>query len=227
MKAILVLFTALSALSLNAQQYPSNPSVTVTGEGIVKIVPDQVDIKSRIEHEGENAQEVQRQNDEVVDKIIKYLKSQGVVEKNIKTEYVNLNKNYNYDSKTYSYSANQAITISLENLQNYEKILNGLLENGLNRIDGIQFKSSKKEDLEKEARKLAVLDAEEKATQYISPLNQKIGRAIMISEIEMNNFPPMYRMEAMKMSSDAAGQESIAPGEMTINAKVNVSFEIL
>lgn len=227
MKAILILFATLGILTMNAQQMVSSPSVTVNGEGEVKVVPDQVIIKSRIENTGKDPQEVQKANDVTVNNIIKFLKAQGIKEEHLKTEYVNLNKNYNYDNKTYTYVANQAITIKLEDLNNYEKILNGLLENGLNRIDGVQFETSKKAELEKEARRLAVLNAKEKANQYITPLGQKIGRAIMISEIEINDFPPMYRMEAMKMSSDQVGQETIAPGEMTINARVTVFFAIL
>ena len=227
MKSILILFAALGTFAMQAQQMPNPPMVMVTGEGSVKVTPDQVVIKSRIEHTGDDAQQVKKQNDEVVDKVIKYLKSEGVEEKNIQTDYVNLNKNYNYDNKTYTYVANQAISITLEDLKNYEKIMSGLLKAGLNRIDGVQFKSSEMEKYETEARKLAVLNAKSKASEYAAPLNQSIGKAISISEIETNNFPPMYRAnEMMKASADGAQQETIAPGELEVTAKVNVGFEL-
>jgi len=227
MKSLLILFAALGTFAMQAQQMPNPPMVMVTGEGSVKVTPDQVVIKSRIEHTGDDAQQVKKQNDEVVDKVIKYLKSEGVKEKNIQTDYVNLNKNYNYDDKTYSYVANQAISIKLEDLKNYEKIMSGLLKAGLNRIDGVQFKSSEMEKYEAEARKLAVLDAKSRASEYVIPLNQSIGKAISISEIETNNFPPMYRAnEMMKASADGAQQETIAPGEMEVSAKVNIGFQL-
>lgn len=227
MKAILILFTALSTLGLQAQQINNiTPAVTVNGEGIVKVIPDEVLIKSRIEHDGDNPQEVKKQNDAVVDAVIKYLKSEGVPEKNIQTDYVNLNKNYNYNDKTYSYVANQAISIKLDNLKNYEKIMSGLLKAGLNRIDGVQFKSSQMEKYMTEARKKAVLDAKSKASEYASSLDQSIGKAISISEVQTSNFPPMYRMNEMKASSDSMEQETIAPGEMEISAKVTVAFEL-
>ncbi len=227
MKAILILFTALSSLGMQAQQINNiTPAVTVNGEGIVKVIPDEVLIKSRIEHDGDNPQEVKKQNDAVVDAVIKYLKSEGVPEKNIQTDYVNLNKNYNYNDKTYSYVANQAISIKLDDLKNYEKIMSGLLKAGLNRIDGVQFKSSQIEKYMTEARKKAVLDAKSKASEYASALDQSIGKAISISEVQTSNFPPMYRMNEMKASSDSMEQETIAPGEMEISAKVTVAFEL-
>ncbi|WP_311195907.1 SIMPL domain-containing protein [Antarcticibacterium sp. 1MA-6-2] len=185
MKKALLFIAICSTFILQAQQIsPSQPMVTTNGEGIVKVVPDQVLIKSRIEHEGKDPQEVKKKNDAVVNEVIKYLKSQGISEKNIQTDYINLNKNYNYDNKTYSYVANQAISIKLDNLKNYEKIMSGLLEDGLNRIDGIEFKSSEMEKHNSEARKRAVLDAKAKAEELAGALDQTVGKAFLINEIE-------------------------------------------
>ena len=227
MKKLFFVLALIAALPVIAQQNSERSVVNVTGEGIVKVEPDEVLIKSRIEHEGNSAAEVKRQNDEVVNKVIKYLKAQGIDDKNINTEYVNLNKRYDYNDKTYSYVANQAISIRLENLKDYEKIMKGLLENGLNRIDGIQFKSSEMEKYEKEARKLAVLDAQSRAKELAQPLGQDIGKAVSISEMDYNSFQPVYRMdEAVEMSAAKDGQQTIAPGELEIKIKVNVGFEL-
>lgn len=226
MRSVFILFTVLGTFSLQAQQNYTPPnSVTVNGEGFVQVVPDQVLIKSRIEHEGLDPLTVKKKNDDVVNDVIKYLKSKGIPEKNIQTDYLNLNKNYDYNNKSYSYIANQAITIKLDNLKDYEEIMGGLLNVGLNRIDGVQFESSEIEKHKTEARKRAVLNARKKAEEYVSPLNQEIGPALTISEVETNQYPPVYRMnEMMKTSSDGAVEESIAPGEMEVSARVTVGF---
>ena len=226
MKKILF-FTALlfciSAISMQAQD---RNLVTTTGEGIVKVEPDEVTIKSRIEHEGSSASDVQKQNDEVVSKIIAYLKSKGIAEKNIQTQYVNLNKNHNYNNDTFTYVANQAISIKLTDISRYEEIMKGLLDNGLNRIDGIQFSSSEMEKYEEEARKKAVLDAKTKAEQLTKPLGQSIGMAFTISEMEMNHIQPLYRMDQAVMSEAQSSGQTMAPGEMEIKIRVNVGFEL-
>lgn len=227
MKKILFILALALTLPVIAQQNQERSIVNVTGEGIVKVEPDEVLIKSRIEHEGNSAAEVKRQNDEVVDKVIKYLKSQNIDEKDIQTDYVNLNKRYNYNDKTYSYVANQAISITLHDITEYEKIMKGLLENGLNRIDGIQFKSSEMEKYEMEARKKAVLDAQTTARQLAEPLGQEIGKAVSITETDFNSFQPVYRMdEAVEMSAAKGSQQTIAPGELEIKIKVNIGFEL-
>lgn len=228
MKKLLLIMLLCAGVTTNAQKEITVPAVNVTGEGIVKVKPDEVLIKSRIEHEGSSAAEVKKQNDVVVDKVIKYLQANGVKDEAIKTEYLNLNKRYDYNDKTYSYVANQAISIKLDDLAEYEKIMKGLLENGLNRIDGIQFKSSEMEKYEEEARKLAVLDAQKRAKELAGPLGQEIGKAISISEMDYNSFQPVYRMdEAVEMSAaKGANQQTIAPGELEIKIKVNVGFEL-
>lgn len=224
MKKALLFIALCSTFLLQAQQIsPSQPMVITHGEGIVKVVPDQVLIRSRIEHEGKDPQEVKKKNDAVVNEVIQYLKSQGISEKNIQTDYINLNKNYNYDNKTYSYVSNQAISIKLNDLKNYEKIMSGLLSAGLNRIDGIEFQSSEIEKHNSEARKWAVLAAKAKAEEYAGALGQTIGKAVSINEIETGYPQPVYRMEMMKSSADGS-QETIAPGEMEVKAKVSVGF---
>lgn len=209
-------------------QNDTNPGIHVTGEGVVKVAPDKVTIKSQIEHEGQSATSVKSQNDEVVNKVIKYLKSEGIAEKNINTNYINLNKRYNYNDKTYTYVANQAISITLEDISKYESIMKGLLENGLNGINGIEFESSEIEKHKAEARRKAVLNAKEKAEALAKPLGQTVGKAYKISEGSSNNYQPVYGAMRIKGSADeASNQETMAPGEMEISIDVNVSFQLL
>lgn len=228
MKKFILLFAFVFSLVAVGQDNERNQGIYVTGEGIEKIKPDQVVIKSQIEHEGLQPADVKSKNDETVDKIIKFLKNEQIAEKNIKTDYVNLNKRYNYNDKSYTYVASQAISITLEDLENYEGIIMGLLENGLTGIQGIQFKSSEMEEHKTEARRKAILDARRKAEEFAAPLNQEVGKAFLINESSGEDFQPVYRVMEMKASMDEGGssQETLAPGEMEVKIKVNVGFQL-
>lgn len=220
MKRIILLLVMLIGAVTYAQEQQN--TVSVIGTGTVNIVPDKVLINSRIEHTGKSAVEVKRQNDKVVNDVIKYLKSQGIASENIRTEYIRLNMEFNYNTKDTFYSANQALSIELQDLKKYEDIMSGLLNSGLNRIDGIEFMTSKKDELQSEARKKAVLDAQMKAREYAEALDQNIGKAIRISEVQTDHYQPVYSV--MEMKQDSAEQETIAPGEMEVRVKVNVDF---
>ena len=225
MKKLLLLFAFFTTFASFAQTV-QQPMVQVVGEGTVTVVPDKVLIKARVEHTGKSATEVKKKNDSVVNQVIKYLKSEGIPAKNIQTDYIRLNKEYDYNAKEYFFSANQAISIHLDDLKKYETIMNGLLNSGLNRIDGIEFKTSKEDALNSEARKKAVLNAKMKAEEYAAALGQKIGPAFMINEVEGQHYQPVYRVMKME-SADSAQGETIAPGEMEVTVKVNVGFILI
>ncbi|RMB59515.1 DUF541 domain-containing protein [Dokdonia sinensis] len=214
-------------MSLTAQQSKMEPLVNVTGEGKVKVAPDGVDIRVRVESEGKDAQSVKVENDQSIDNVIKFLRGAGIEGKYVQTEYINLNKNYDYNSKTYTYKANQTLTVQLKDLKKYEAIMSGLLSSGINRIDGVQFTASNMEKLRAEARVKAIQDAKEKATAYAGALGQSIGKAVQISEEgSVSPQPPMYKARMMSAEMDGSGGETIAPGELTITTRIAVSFEL-
>lgn len=221
MKKLFIVLALIVSVGAFAQE--NVPMVSVTGEGIVEVIPDKVQINARVEHTGDSASEVKRQNEAAVNRIFEFLESQGVEPKNIKTEYLRLNKEHNHNTKEDYFSANQAISIQLNSLENYEEIMSGLLESGLNRIDGLEFQTSKKEELESEARKEAMLDAQEKARELASAVGQTVGVAYKISEMEAH-FQPVYQMAEMRAFDSSSAKQTIAPGEMEITVQVNVGF---
>ncbi|MGB7843827.1 MAG: SIMPL domain-containing protein, partial [Salinimicrobium sp.] len=101
-KLLIITFLMLSFGGFSQENYSL---VNVTGKGTVTVAPDRILIKTRIEHTGNSASEVKAQNDKVVNEVIQYLKSQDISSKNIQTEYINLNKEYNYNTKETFYSA--------------------------------------------------------------------------------------------------------------------------
>ena len=223
MKIVTTFLIVLISTFMIAQTTPQ-PSVDVTGVGIVNIVPDHVTVSVRVENTGKNARAVKQLNDAAISEVLAFVKSMKIDNKDIQTEYIRLSKNYEYNTKTYNFAANQSMKIKLRDLSEYEKLMNGLLESGINRIDGVAFSSSEIKQLESQARKNAMLNAKMKATEYAVALNQTIGKALSISEFSQGNpSPPMYR-KAMAMSDGVSGGETIAPGELEIRVTVNVSF---
>lgn len=228
MKTPLTLVILITSFFIvTAQHTNKDPYISVTGEGIVNVVPDNVTVKVRIEEEGKSAVEVKSNVDNAVDNVLQFLKKLNIDEKNYQTNYVRLDKNYDYNKKVYTYKANQSIIIKLENLDQYEPLMSGLVQKGVNRIDGIQFGSSKAEQLEIEARQKAVKDAKIKAEQFASVLNQTVGKATAINEVNTNSGGPQYKMMAMDaMESSSISRQTLAKGEMQIAVKVNITFSL-
>lgn len=222
LKTLLILTLTTTAMMA---QSPPIATIDVSGEGIVKVVPDEVTINIRVENTGENTQTLKKQNDATVSEVLKFLKQMKIADKDVRTEYMNLSKDYDYNTKTYSFSANQSLSIKLRDMSKYEQVIKGLMDTGINRIDGISFSSSNKEALKSQARKKAVENAKMKAMEYASVLDQTVGKAVSITEFSINSGGPqsMYKM-AMMESSSSGGSQTISVGEMEIRTTVNVSF---
>ncbi|MGO3182919.1 MAG: SIMPL domain-containing protein [Aequorivita sp.] len=217
------LILAITTTTMMAQN-TATPTVDVTGEGIVRVVPDEVTINIRVENTGENTKTLKEQNDATINEVLKFLKKMKIEDKDVRTEYMNLSKNYDYNSKTYTFAANQALSVKLRDLKKYEQVMKGLIDTGINRIDGVDFSSSNKTAMESQARKKAIENAQMKAKEYADALNQTLGKAVSVSEFRNSPTPrPLYKMAAMSDSS-GNGDQSIALGEMEIRTTVNVSF---
>jgi uncharacterized protein len=225
-KLVLILITMFTVM-MQAQEFKQIPLVNVSGEGKIKTAPDQALISVSIETKGTVSATVKKENDTKMDAILKFIKKSNIAKEDYQTQCVSLNPNYDYEKKKHNYIANQTVSILLKDITNYDVIMDGLVDTGINRIDGVEFKSSKMLQLQSNARKLAVKDAKAKAEDYVSGLGQKIGKAFTITDNNQNfSSQPQasYSMKAMQMSDDGIPRETLAVGEIEVVVNVTVSF---
>ena len=223
---LMILLNNLAMAQNNTHTTIIQPTIEVMGVGIVKVTPDEVTIKVQVEHKGQSPKELKQKNDFIINDVLAFIKSMNIADKQVQTEYVRLNKNYDYQTKTYNYLANQSVSIYLKDLKIYESLMNGLMERGINRIDGISFSSSTINDLKSQARIKAMQNAQMKAEEYTKVLNQSIGKAVLITEFNNTNYQGQVNTKRMMMSPDTSGmeQQTLAVGEIEVITKVNVSF---
>ena len=208
-----------------SQEQKQVPMINVSGEGKVKVAPDQALISISIETKGTKAEDVKRENDKKMDAILKFIKKSNIATEDFQTQRISLNPNYDYEKKKYNYIATQKIQILLKDLSKYDTLMEGLVNEGINRIDNVEFKSSKLVQLQSDARKLAIKEAKAKAEDFVSVLGQKVGKAILISDNSQIYIPQprMYAMKSMSMD-ESVSRETLAIGEIEITANVSVSF---
>lgn len=228
MKKTALLLFALFTTLVQSQEIKPIPMINVTGEGKIKIIPDQAAISISVETKGAKATEVKKENDTKIDAVLKYIKKMNIAKEDFQTQRVNLYPNYDYEKKKSNYMATQTVIILLRDLNKYDALMDGLVDVGINRIDNVEFKSSKMEALQSSARKLAMQNAKAKAEDFVSVLNQKVGKAMTISDNTQTYYPPrpMYEMKTMAMADGGGGapRETLAAGEIELVVNVSVSF---
>ncbi|MEO4006098.1 SIMPL domain-containing protein [Flavobacterium sp. CAU 1735] len=227
MKRLVLFAVALFMATVsNAQEMKTQPQIIVSGEGKIKVTPDYVIISVGVENTGDQAADVKKKNDIAIDAVIKYLKKAKLPESDYQTKQVQLNKTYDYEKKKHYFVANQTISITLKDLSKYDTMMLGLVDSGINVINGVDFRSTKVAEYESQARVRAVQNAKTKAQDYAGALNQKMGKAVLVTDNSSTYYPRPY-MAAMKMSADTEmSRETLAIGEIEVTANVTINYAL-
>lgn len=200
--------------------------IAATGES--KRVPDIAAISAGVVTQSPDARAALRDNAARMGRVIAALKRAGVAERDIATSQISLNPQYRYGENVpptiTSYQAQNTVTVRFRDVRKSGAILDALVAEGANSINGPNLMLDQPQAAEDEARVDAILKARARATLYAEAAGLRVKRILAI--VESGGYsgpqpPPMVRMQM----ADAA-ETKIEPGEQTVNVTVTVSFEL-
>lgn len=219
-----IIFLSFTGMSQNNQ---TPPQIQVSGQSFMKIKPDHALINIGVENKSLDASKAKAENDKIIARMIQVIKKSKIEDKDFQTQRVHLYKSRDYQQKQDYFIANQIISITLHNLDDYENLMSDLIKAGANTIQGVEFKSTETEKYASEIRAKAVLDAKKKADDYARALSQTVGKALLVSDQSAVTHPRVYNMKTVALEATADMQEqTLAAGEIEISTHVNISFEL-
>ncbi|HDT14813.1 MAG TPA: DUF541 domain-containing protein [Firmicutes bacterium] len=226
-KIIVFVLAAFFAVSCTASQ-EQRSIVSVTGKSEIRVVPDEVVISVTVQTDDKNLQEAKRKNDRLASNLISAVNKLGVEKKDIQTGYIQIEPRYEkrYEQEGFAgYFVKNTVTIKIRDINKFEVILSEAVTNNIDRVNGIVFGTSKKEELEKKARLDAVKDAKIKAVDMASEIGQSAGRAVSIRENRVFYQSADYRPAGvMRMAETAGSASAFEPGEIIISAEIHAEF---
>jgi uncharacterized protein YggE len=223
---------ALAALATagapaNAQAVPP-PTISVTGEATISVVPDRAQIDGGVTIDAKTAREASDANNKAMAAVVAALKGAGIAEADIQTSRISLQPQFAErrqpqpgPTQIIGYRASNRVTIRLRDVSKVAGTIDTLVTAGANDVGGINFTVSQESKLLDEARPKALEDARRKAEIYAKAANVRLGAPTSISEETQGRPMPGRAFKADAMSTP------IAPGEETLRVSVSVSYEIL
>jgi uncharacterized protein len=242
MKTVLLL--ALAALPLSpavAQFSPTPPQINVTGSAEIKVTPDEICIRVGVETRHATISEARSQNDERIASALAFLSKNDIKEKDVQTDYINVEPYYESSTRTRPeiYIARKSLEIRLTTITNFEAILTGLLNSGVNTIHGVDFHTSQLRKYRDQARAMAIKAAREKADALAGELGVKRGKVYNISANEWGGWWGSYGsfwggrgggmyQNAVNSSAqiESPSGSTLSVGQISVSASVNVAFLI-
>ncbi len=222
-------------------QFVPQDAITVSGKGEVFAVPDIATFTFSIIEKGKDVAEAQKKSAEKNNVAMKYLKDNGIEEKDIKTEGYNANPEYDYSQpicikypcpssspRLIGFEVSETISVKVRDVEKAGDILSGIGATGVSNISGLSFTVDNEETIRAEARAKAIADAGDKAKVLTKALGVKIDGVMSFYE-DAGGYPvPMYNAmdsKAVGMGGGSAVSE-IARGENKITVVVNVTYRI-
>ena len=205
----------------------SGTRVDVVATGEVTRAPDIVRINAGVVTQAPTAVEAIRQNAARMARVRAALERAGIAPRDIQTSNISLQPDYRYAEnqppQLTGYRASNQVDVRFREIESSGRILDALVAEGANQINGPSLEIDRPEAALDEARTAALANARARAELYARALGMRVARVLLVSESgAMPPRPmPMLRMQA----ADSAGT-SIEPGEQTLSVTLTVSFEL-
>jgi uncharacterized protein YggE len=193
-------------------------SVTVSGEGIVRAVPDRAEISAGVETRAQTARAALQANAGAMERVIAALEAGGGAD--VTTQSVSLSTSFDDQGSPNGFVASNIASATVA-FGKAGSLIDAAVAAGANTIYGPAPSRSDADALYREALAKAVDDAAERAAVLAKAAGRALGRITAISESGAAPIPIMAKADAVRDASTP-----IESGPQETSASVSVTYEL-
>ena len=201
----------------------------ITATGSVSRVPDLAIISAGVVTKSTTATGAIADNAARMERVRAALRRAGIADKDIQTSSISLNPDYRYENNQApvltGYQASNNVSVKFRDIRNSGKILDALVAEGANQINGPSLTIDKPEGAYDEARVKALAVGRARAELYARSLGMRVVRLVEVSEGGANNPRPPMPM-AMMAKAERSADTSIDPGSQDLEVTLSMSFDL-
>ena len=200
----------------------------VSAEGRTTRVPDLATIRAGVVSQAPTAAAALADNAQRMARVVAALKRNGVADRDLATSNVGLSPQYRYTEgqppAITGYQATNTVSIRFRDVARAGGVLDALVAQGANQIDGPNLSIDKPDAALDEARTDAVKRARARADLYAAAAGMKVARVISIAETGQDAGSPGPQPVFMARAMKAEAASDIAPGEKDVTVTLSVRF---
>jgi uncharacterized protein YggE len=200
----------------------------VSAEGRTTRVPDLATIRAGVVSQAPTAAAALADNSQRMAQVTAALKKAGVAPRDLATSNVGLSPQYRYTEgqapAITGYQATNTVSIRFRDVARAGGVLDALVAQGANQIDGPNLSIDKPEAALDEARTDAVKRARARAELYAAAAGMRVARVISIAEAGQNAGEPGPQPMFMARAVAADARTEIATGEKDVTVTLSVRF---
>lgn len=200
----------------------------VAAEGHSDRTPDLATIQSGVVTQAPTAALAMSQNSARMARVLAALRAAGVAERDMRTASVSLSPQYRHAENKppviTGYQASNQVTVRFRDIAKAGAILDALVREGANSIDGPNLSIENPESAMDEARTAAMARARARADLYARAAGLRVERILSISETGGWSPPMPMNLRGFSTEAAQAADTQIVPGEQRVSVSVNVRF---
>jgi hypothetical protein len=233
--AALLLGAAAMPSAALAQQSTINQTIAgtrldVSATGEVTRVPDLAIISAGVITRSATASGAIQEAATRMARVREALSRAGIADRDIQTSNISLSPQYSYvkdqPPRLNGYSASNQLNVRFHDIASTGKILDALVAEGANQINGPNLTIEKPEAALDEARAKAVASGRARAELYARSLGLRVVRVVSVSESGGYAPPPPMPPMVMMAARAERDQTAIDPGEQKLQVNVAMTFEL-
>lgn len=209
-------------------------TVTVNASSEVKAVPDRASFSVDVVVQGETAEDAQSAASEPVDAVMAALSKLGIEDKSIQTTYTGVSPLYDWSGETQrivGYESRTSITVSDVAVDDVTAAMEACVTAGATSTSGPNYYASSYDDAYAQALAQAIEASRVKAAVMAEAAGVSLGEVVSITEGYQNtSYRYVESAAAMEMAvtvdEAGAGAAKLAPGEVSIEAQVTVTYAL-
>lgn len=223
------LASALVAAPVAAQDGAAPvPSIVTSGEATVRRAPDQAFITVAVETRARNPRDAQRQNAEAMNSVQQRLAGAGVPKDALRTTGYSIQQEFDYNDGRRTprdYVARNGVEVRLDAIERTGEILDVVVQAGATSIAAVRFDLKDRTGAQREALRLAVVDARARAEALADGAGRTVDRILRIDD-NPQFAPPMPMQTMMRAAAADSAPTPIESGMIEVQARVTLMVAI-
>jgi uncharacterized protein YggE len=235
---LLLPFALLSSAAYADDDRPIVNTITVHGEAVTKIAPDEVTLPVTVRSENTSLKAAKEKHDEKLRKLLALAQKEGIAKDKIQTSYTSISPEYDTDNDTPTptrhirgYTAETSIEFKLTDMSKLADFMNGVVDAGIDDIGSVQYGLQDEDKVKEDTLVEAMQHASQKATRIAEAAKVSIDKPIIIDEGDVDisrPMPPrpMFRMAMVANAAMAPASPDLPAGLIEIHQTVTVTYQL-
>src|SRR5262245_54793278 len=224
MRTVIAVMAVLACAASVRAQESNLPAIVTTGQALVRRAPDVAFVGVSVETRAKTSRDAQSANSETANAVLKRISDLGIPKDALKTTSLRVEQEFDYNNGRRTprgYVARNTVEVRVDDVTKAGEVADAAVQAGATSIEGIRFDLKDRANAEREALRLAVVDARGRAEAIAAGAGRNLGNILKIEESRLGGPEPR---PMARMSAEAAAP--VEPGFIDVRALVTLTVSI-